>query len=231
MIGKGTGQPGLDAESHGRNSPATTVRKQEGRALQGQQERSNKQKKNHTSKFKTESRVDKRPGKGAPPSQSSSLMDGAVSGEGQRGGKCFSHSSPPAPWRPQHLQPFPTGRGAARAGRSGEGSASIPRAAQPSPGKPARFSQTRAVMAGMWGLVQARQPAEKLLSHGLQHQLYPLPQCHRPSMAVTATWDQEPLREPCSIHSHSPTLPGSPAQPAADTGSEERRAGLFGFFY
>lgn len=38
MIGKGTGQPGLDAESHGRNSPATTVRKQEGRELQGQRE-------------------------------------------------------------------------------------------------------------------------------------------------------------------------------------------------
>lgn len=32
------GQPGLDAESHGRNSPATTVRKQEGRELQGQRE-------------------------------------------------------------------------------------------------------------------------------------------------------------------------------------------------
>lgn len=29
MIGKGTGQPGLDVESHGRNSPATTGRKQE----------------------------------------------------------------------------------------------------------------------------------------------------------------------------------------------------------
>lgn len=38
MIGKGTGQPGLDAENHGRNSPATTVRKQEGRELQGQRE-------------------------------------------------------------------------------------------------------------------------------------------------------------------------------------------------
>lgn len=38
MIGKGTGQPGLGAESHGRESPATTGRKQEGRELQGQQE-------------------------------------------------------------------------------------------------------------------------------------------------------------------------------------------------
>lgn len=62
LIGKGTGQPRLDAESHGRNSPATTVRKQEGRELQGQQDSRSK----ITSKLKTEGRAGHRLEKQAP---------------------------------------------------------------------------------------------------------------------------------------------------------------------
>lgn len=49
------------------------------------------------------------------------------------------------------------------------------RAARPSPCKPERFSQSCAVMAGMWGLARAGQAAQRLLSHGLQQRLCPLP--------------------------------------------------------
>ena len=209
LIGKGTGQPGLDAESHGRNSPATTVRKQEGRELQGQQERRSKITRVN-SKQKAGQATDW--GNGLLSPTPSSLMDGAVSGAGQWCGK--RGAVPTA--APQHLRLFPTDGGTAQAEGSSKGSALRP---PRSPAEPQqarhRFSQTHAVMAGVWGLVRARQPAQKLLSHGLQHRLCPLPQCHRPGVAVTVTRDQEhgqyrPSAEPCPIRLPQPHAPWQP---------------------
>lgn len=85
LIGKGTGQPRLDAESHGRNSPATTVRKQEGRELQGQQDSRSKITQVN-SKQRAGQATDWRNRLLSP--TPSSPRDGAVSGEGWWGGKC-----------------------------------------------------------------------------------------------------------------------------------------------
>lgn len=115
MIGKGTGQPGLDAESHGRNSPATTVRKQEGRELQGQQERRSNNKSHRRSQNRWQGRQQTgEPGSSLP----ASLSEGGSSV--WRGGKCrYSPSSPPA------SPPAPHQRGNVSAG-SGKGSALRP---------------------------------------------------------------------------------------------------------
>lgn len=89
--------------------------------------------------------------------------------------RCCSHNSPPAPRRLRLPSLFPPTGETAEAERSGQGSALHPsRAARPSPCKPERFSQSCAVMAGMWGLARAGQAAQRLLSHGLQHRLCPL---------------------------------------------------------
>lgn len=88
--------------------------------------------------------------------------------------RCF-HNSPPAARRLQHPSLFPPTGETAEAERSGQGSALHPsRTARPSPCKPERFSQSCALMAGMWGLARAGQAAQRLLSHGLQHRLCPL---------------------------------------------------------
>jgi len=124
VTGKGTGQPGLDAESHGRNSPATTVKKQEGRELQGQQERRSKNTQVN-SKQKGVQTIDWGKGSSLP----SLLLRGTEQCLERAGGvanAALFPQQPPAPPRAQHLQLFPTDR-------SGKGSA--PCAAQPSPSK------------------------------------------------------------------------------------------------
>lgn len=231
MIGKGTGQPRLDAESHGRNSPATTVRKQEGRELQGQQE---KRSKNHTSELKTEGRTGNRLGKQAPLSHPhfsegwNSVCRGPV---GWQTCHC-SHSSPPA------SPTVPHQRGDSRGGEEGQG-LSPPPPAQPSrvPASPpevfpnpcshGRHVGTRSSQAAVREAAFPRSPASALPTPPV-----PPPWCGcKGDLGPTAQAPpQSPVTSTCTAPCSLAALPLR-FQPAADAGSEELRAGLLGVFY
>lgn len=136
MIGKGTEQPGLDAESHGRNSPATTARKQEGRELRGQQERRSK-----ITPANPKQEAGQVTGRGnrLHSHTPSSLRDGATSGGGRWGASTTEGGGANTaliPQQPPSISncPPPTGNST----EEWQGlSPRLPQAAWPSPGKPA----------------------------------------------------------------------------------------------
>lgn len=128
---------------------------------------------------------------------------------------------PPAPWRPQHLQLFPTERGMVQAERSGKGSAlRPPLPAQPSPSKPIKGFPKPVLSWQACGdsfkpsssteTAFPRSPASALPTPPL-----PPPWCGCNSNLGLTAWAASSLHRALS-HSpppDSPTLPGSPTPP------------------